>query len=256
MHKYTAILTKHNGKENKNFKLVRSSGTSDYLFLHFKTPVIFTLKGKTHKLEPETCILLTPETPHSFYPDGCELIHDWIHFLPPKDGSFEKLKIDLNTFFISENLGFITTSLKKCELELINKDDFSEEFISAELTSMFIKLKRQLSGYIFGCHADSFKSLRTDIYRNPDKYPNTECMAYYTALSRSRFSVLYKSFFNVSPKNDLINARISKAIYLLSIETLSLSEISEKCGYTNIYHFIRQFRTVTGNTPGNYRKHL
>ena len=119
---------------------------------------------------------------------------------------------------------------------------------------MFIRLKRQLSGGIHGYYADAFKALRLEIYRNPDKYTCTDDMAKLIGLSRSRFSVVYKNFFKVSPKKDLINARISKASYLLSSETPSLAEISEECGYQSIYHFIRQFRDVMGITPGKYRK--
>lgn len=247
-------LTKHNGKENEKFNLIRTLGTDDYLFLHFKTPVIFTIFNKEHKLSEGTCIVLSPGTPHAFRPDGCNLIHDWIHFIPNDTDIFSKLKIDLNTFLYPSSSDFITTSVKKCELELINKNEFYKELISAELTNMFIKLKRQLKENAFGYHADDFKVLRIDIYRNPHKYISTSDMAKSVNLSRSRFSVLYKELFGISPQSDHINAKVSKASYLLSVGTLSLDEISQKCGYQNIYHFIRQFRQIVGVTPGQYRK--
>ena len=251
---FNVIKTKHNGKERPAFRLIRLSGTDDYLFLHFKTPVIFTLFNKTHHISPGTCILISPGTPHAFHPDGCELIHDWMHFMPSDEGIFSKLKIDINTFFTPENTDFITVSVKRCELELINKGELYKELISSEVSGMLIRLKRQLAEGLTGYHAESFRALRIDIYRNPDKYMNTSDMAKAVALSRSRFSVIYKELFKVSPQTDHINARISKASHLLTIGTLSLTEISEMCGYQNIYNFIRQFRTVTGITPGAYRK--
>ena len=251
---FRIIRTKHNGKESQNFHLIRPNGTDDYLFLHFKTPVIFTLFDKVYHIASGTCIILSPNTPHAFRPVDCELVHDWIHFMPTENGDFFQLGIDINTFFTPSNPDFITTLTKKCELEFISKNEFYEELISAELCLLFIKLKRQLSGTVSGHHADNFKSLRADMYRNPHKYANTEDMAMVVNLSRSRFSVLYKEIFGVSPQSDHINAKISKASYLLSVGTLSLAEISETCGYTNIYHFIRQFRMVTGTTPGEYRK--
>ena len=251
---YNVIRTKHNGREKPDFKLVRPNGTDDYLFLHFKTPVIFTLFNKVHHISSGMCILLCPGTPHSFFPDNCELIHDWMHFMPSDDSAFKKLKIDINTFFTADNLSFITATIKRCELELIYKDELYEELISSEVSGMFISLKRQLSGSISGYHADAFKALRIDIYRNPDKYTSTGDMANLIGLSRSRFSIVYKEFFGVSPKKDLINARISKASHLLSSETPSLTEISEECGYQSTYHFIRQFRDITGITPGKYRR--
>ncbi len=253
---YRVIRAKHSGKEKAGFKLVRQNGTDDYLFLHFKTPVTFTLFNETHHILPGMCILLSPGTPHAFFSDKCELIHDWMHFLPSDYNNFAKLKIDMNTFFTADNLSFITTAIKRCEHELIYKEEFYEELISSEVSGMFIRLKRQLSGSISGNYADTFKSLRMEIYRNPDKYTSADAMAKFIGLSRSRFSVVYKELFGVSPKADLINARISKASYLLSSEALSLEEISEECGYQNIYHFIRQFRDVMGITPAKYRKNL
>lgn len=251
---YDIIRTRHNGKESESFNLKRPDGTDDYLFLHFKTPVVFTIFGKKHKLTSGTCIILSPGTPHAFYPDGCKLLHDWIHFMPSENDIFSKLKIDLNAFLYPSDSSFITASVKKCELELIYKDEFYKELVSSEMTKMFIKLKRQLKENVLSYHTNDFKSLRIDMYRNPHKYLNTSDMAKSVNLSRSRFSVLYKELFDISPQLDHINSKISKASYLLSVGTLSLNEISEMCGYQNIYHFIRQFRQVVGVTPGQYRK--
>lgn len=253
---YTVTKTKHNGKENQGFNLVRPFGTEEYLFLHFKTPVVFTLFGKEYHLSPDTCIILSPGTPHSFHPDKCELVHNWMHFIPTDADSFSHIKIDVNTFFTIPNSDFITSLVKMCELELINRDELYEELVSAYVASMLIKLKRYITYSIASSHLDTFRRLRLDMYRNPDKYISISDMSAAASLSRSRFSVLYKDFFNVSPKNDIINARISKASYLLSVGTLTLTEISDICGYQSIYHFIRQFRDITGSTPGKYKKSL
>ena len=187
--KFNVIRTKHNGKEGKNFRLVREHGNDDYLFLHFKTPTIFTLSGKTTHIFPGTCIILAPKTPHSFYPDNCELIHDWMHFIPDSEKDFSDLKIDINSFFVLNDSNFITSSVKKCEFELLYKDAFYEELISSEVFSMFIKIKRQLSESISGYHANSFRSLRLEIYREPNQYQDIESMAKKVNLSRSRFTV-------------------------------------------------------------------
>lgn len=248
------ILTKHNGREPSSFKLSRPFGTSDYLFLHFKTPTVFTLIDKTHCISAGTCIILSPGTPHSFYPNGGELIHDWVHFMPSDTGEFLSLQLPLDSFFSPVDTGFITSAVKRCELELIHKEDLYEELISAEMTGMLIKLKRQLVTHATGHHADVLKNLRLGIYRNPELFYDTAAMAESVNLSRSRFAVVYKELFGISPKKDLIKARVAKAEYLLSLGTLELTEISEICGYRSIYHFIRQFRAVTGTTPGAYRK--
>lgn len=253
---YKVIKTKHNGKECRDFKLNRPSGTVDYLFLHFKTPVIFNLDKKTYKLPTGTCILLSPGTAHEFYPDDCELVHDWMHFLPSDEDEFLKLNLKLNTFFTPTDTKFITVSVKKCEYELIYKEEFYKEFVSCTVEEMFIKLVRNLKERSSSYYSPELKELRFELYRNPKKYISVSDMANVVGLSRSRFTVVYTNFFGASPKQDIINARISHAQYLLSVGTVSIAEISESCGYQNVYHFIRQFRMITGTTPGAYKKGL
>lgn len=51
---------------------------------------------------------------------------------------------------------------------------------------------------------------------------------------------------------DIIYARIERAKNLLSARTYSVSEVAKLAGYTNEYHFIRQFKKVAGVTPGQY----
>ena len=75
------------------------------------------------------------------------------------------------------------------------------------------------------------------------------------SLSPSRFRVVYKSLFGVSPIRDLIEARIDRAKdLLLEEETDSLSRIAEKLGYKNQYDFSRQFKQITGLSPSGFRK--
>lgn len=43
--------------------------------------------------------------------------------------------------------------------------------------------------------------------------------------------------------------RIEKAKNML-MQGMSVAETAEQLGYTNVYHFIRQFKQITGITPG------
>jgi len=73
-------------------------------------------------------------------------------------------------------------------------------------------------------------------------------------LSESHFFALYKKNYGLSPMRDLINARITAAKNLLMFTDKKISEIAEKTGYSNPYHFSRQFKQITGITPIAFRK--
>lgn len=55
---------------------------------------------------------------------------------------------------------------------------------------------------------------------------------------------------------DLIDARIARAKTLLANKELDTVQLAEALGYNDQYHFIRQFKARTGQTPGAYRKTL
>jgi len=252
---FKIIRTKHNGKEGKDFSLTRPEGSGDYLFLHFKTPVMFRTGDRTSsELRRGACIILSPHMPHAFSPCGEELVHDWIHFLPDNEKEFFKMGIPINKIFYPSDNAFITSSVKICEQELIYREEFFEEIASSELNSLLIRLKRQLNDNSVSPHRSKLKALREAIYRNPGNYSGAEHMASEIGLSRTRFTVIYKEFFGISPNRDLIDARISRAAHLLTVGTLSLERIADDCGYQSIYHFIRQFRKEKGITPGEYKK--
>jgi two-component system response regulator YesN len=54
--------------------------------------------------------------------------------------------------------------------------------------------------------------------------------------------------------NYLIRVRIKRACELLLNPLLKVYEIADQLGYKNILYFHRQFKQLTGVTPGDYRK--
>ena len=78
-------------------------------------------------------------------------------------------------------------------------------------------------------------------------------MAEQINLSESRFYVLYKAIFKTTPNQDLIIARMDYAKRLLSQNnTMPIFDVALKCGYSNEFHFIRQFKKHVGITPKKY----
>lgn len=52
----------------------------------------------------------------------------------------------------------------------------------------------------------------------------------------------------------MIRARIERARHLMRESPLSLKQIAATLGYTDVYFFHRQFKAVTGLTPGQWRR--
>ena len=72
-------------------------------------------------------------------------------------------------------------------------------------------------------------------------------------VSHSYFQALYKEFFGVPFKTDLIHMRLDYARDLISETNLTLEQIALMSGYNNEIHFYRQFKAKTSMTPKEYR---
>lgn len=66
------------------------------------------------------------------------------------------------------------------------------------------------------------------------------------------FRKLFKKTYGISPKQYIINIRITKAKQLLKEGVLKIGSVSEMCGFSNQYHFCRFFKQKTGMTPTQY----
>ncbi|WP_167859693.1 helix-turn-helix domain-containing protein [Paenibacillus cymbidii] len=82
---------------------------------------------------------------------------------------------------------------------------------------------------------------------------NVDDMARRASLSPSRFSVLFKRHFGTTPYRYLMRLRIEHAKELLK-DGWSLQQTSEYCGFADVHHFSKAFKSATGTRPGAYRK--
>ena len=61
-------------------------------------------------------------------------------------------------------------------------------------------------------------------------------------------------YFHSSPKEELLQARLQKARYLLTNDAMTVKQAAYMAGFQNICYFNRVFKKVCGCSPGEYRK--
>lgn len=97
-------------------------------------------------------------------------------------------------------------------------------------------------------------ALRSSIRKDP-AYPwKISEIADSLYLSKSYLQKIYKTFFNKSIIEEMIEFRIDMARKLLEETQLTVTEISRRCGYSSYNYFVRQFRANVGCTPVEYRE--
>ncbi|MBR5528121.1 MAG: helix-turn-helix transcriptional regulator [Clostridia bacterium] len=73
-------------------------------------------------------------------------------------------------------------------------------------------------------------------------------------MSKYHFCRKFKSITGITVMDYILKTRIAMAQKMLSSTTMSVGEISEKCGFSGISYFCRIFKEQTGKTPLKYRK--
>ena len=239
--------------ERQGFHLEFNHTENYYVFLHFLSDVKLRNGEKIHS---GACILYKPFSYRYFLAEKEPLIHDWFH----ANGNFEELMskygLDFNTFYYPNNDKEITRIMHELELETLTPSNFANDVFRLKTEELLLTIAR---GIAHPLRVDSdtherFVHLRTYIQTNFHQIQNVEDLSKMVCLSPSRFYTTYKMIFDISPKQDLLNIRIEHAKVLLRQRHYTVSEVAELVGYTNQYHFIRQFKIHTGITPLQYSK--
>lgn len=68
------------------------------------------------------------------------------------------------------------------------------------------------------------------------------------------FGRVFRKIMGCSPQDFIIRARIAKARQLLLETGLSVKEIAAAIGYTSQFFFSRQFKSLTGQSPSEFRE--
>lgn len=246
---------RHRWTEKKGFVLRRPQGGGEYILLHFLAPAEITFDGEKHTVGMGDLIVFAPDTPHVISaPDS--LLHDWIHMRGDMRELMAAYGLAPDSLYHLNRSTAVTDLMAALESEFFAQRAFWPELAQAKLHELFILIARNLIDTpapvaVRVETVERLREIRDRMLSEPWHTWSIEELAEDTHISQSRLHAVYKSVFGVSPKHDLILMRVEKAKQLL-MEGMSVTETSEALGYGNIYHFIRQFKQITGVTPKQY----
>ena len=240
-------------KENAGFSIEKNAG-DEYVFVHFLTPVI--INGS--KYDKKTFIIYDKNTVRTFSSPDTPLIHDWFHARGLK-ALMEKYELQFNTPYTLPYSSFITEIVSETEFESIRKRPCYENIINSQIELLFAKISRarnETEDQSSNSYYKELVALRNEVMLTYNEDWTTEKMAVRVKLSASKFYEVYKEIFGITPQKDLQSVRIDHAKNLLLQNCCSVSEAATAVGYSNVYHFIRQFKKICNVTPGVYARYV
>lgn len=237
--------------------ILRPSGTASYLFLIVLAPMTFYFKNRSPvRAKPGACILYPPGKFQHYQAEN-EFFNSYVHFFC-EEKIIEEYDIKRNRIFYPDNVEELNWLLKKIYQEFINKLSNSGQMLDLYVKQLLIMIRRgQLREAIPAEQRHSIYpellSLREQMLENCQQQWSVERMCKILNLGKSQFYKYYELFFHSTPKEELIQARLQKAKYLLNNEAVTIRQAAYDSGFLNICHFNRLFKTQCGYTPSEFR---
>lgn len=240
--------------------ILRPSGTASYLFLIVLSPMTFHFPGQSPvKAKSGACILYPPGTYQHYQADN-EFFNSYVHFFCDPE-TMKEYSIKQKTVFYPDNVEELNWLIKKIYQEFLNKLSNSEQMLDLYIKQLLILLRRdQLREAIPAEQRQSIYpellSLREQMFKNCEQPWTVEQLCKILNIGKSQLYKYYTLFFNSTPKEELIQARIQKAKYLMNNEAVTIRQAAYDSGFQNICHFNRLFKTHCGYTPSEYREKI
>ena len=161
-------------------------------------------------------------------------------------------EIDTDSFCIpTKNPDEIVAMLHKAE-QLKNGSDDNELELFATLYKLLHMLSKARQKEYFP------QDLRIQSAKGyiDEKFKESDCLhraVEKSGLSARRFNDLFKGLFGMTPNRYIIHRRIEHAKSMLETKSLTIIEISELCGFSDVYYFSKVFKQICGIPPSKWK---
>lgn len=198
---------------------------------------------------PRTVLFFRHADVRQYYCSGEVWDFWWFEF-----SSGELFDLPLNTVMQVE---LVENEMKDCAacLELLRENNIGSGYLASSTLSTLI-YKWMLYHKNSSCanpHHIAVHNAINHINANIDKNLTVKALAEITGLCERRFRQVFISITGVQPKKYIETLRMDMAKELLQSTPLSISEISDRLGYSSQFHFCKAFRKVHSVPPSGYR---
>ena len=214
------------------------------IIIYIKSNSVFCTQKKNSPVSAGQIIIVPPNTLHSSLPDTKP---ERIYI----SGEFNQIFNLTEPVIITDNLSGEGLTLAKT----IYKNRFANDDYVAALCNAFAHFLLQSINM-----DDTISIAVKDIINEITEHFHDCSLDLSTVLQKSGYAEDYiraqfKKSTGKTPVEFLTDVRISHACFLIDTykSALSLSEVAEKCGYTDYVYFSRRFKKFMGLSPQKYK---
>ena len=102
-------------------------------------------------------------------------------------------------------------------------------------------------------HYEAIREVVAAIRREPGRAWSVRELSKQLHYTPDHFTRVFRAVRGESPREFLIRTRIEEAKLLISMSSYSIGRIADLLGYSDVYHFSKQFKEKTGIPPSRFR---
>lgn len=234
----------------------------------------FIINNEKYRVTEGDILLLTPDTLHAVYPvENTALVYEALVFSKMMLGTESKDRSSTECIQplvngehkvqpllpadIEEHDEFVSCvrEIFACAKKNRSHDDLLLKslllrffWMLEEQQGMIEKGKREVS------YGNMIRPVLEYMKENYSEGVTVDDLAQLVNISKSHFMSCFKRTVGIGAIEYLLQIRMRAAMELLTETTLSVAEISGRCGYNNLSNFNRHFKKIVGCTPVEYRK--
>lgn len=229
----------------------------DYYLVHFIFSGKGTLEiyGKTHELSAGQGFFIPLGTPTTYTADEKDpWFYGWVGFSGEHSNQQIALRGLSNDKFIFNftDCDQVLESLKRL-VASYGKEGNGFSAIS-KLFELFSFINPEHDSSLL--QSGVINEVILDIEKNYAKDVSVEDLSKKYNISRSQLFRLFKTKLDISPQQYIKHYRINHAADLLRRTELTIGQVMEQSGFSNISNFSRQFKSVYGRSPKDFREYI
>lgn len=209
-------------------------------------------KNKTYYLNAGSLIILKIGTILTYNPPKD---NDWeyvcVNYTSPDPIPYFNHNIVYDIPFLNDEKGFIENILKSSR----KVGNIYKQLSHLKITELILNWAdaHQAKQIQVLPYAEEINKCLVYINENLSDPLKTSDLAKKYGLSESTFYRSFTSIVGISPKQYIIQQRLSTAAFLLKITARTIQSISYEVGYYSEFQFSRDFKKKYGNSPSNFR---
>lgn len=243
----------------EEFQTERPLGAANYQLIYVADgKAHFRIKDKLHILEKGNCVLFHPGDPQFYYyylkehPDVY-----WVHFSCKADNPFLS-----QTGWGEENIYNVGVHNSYLHLfdgiiqELQLKQPLCEEQLKLMMQQLLLKMGRNRirENKTFENYNMEVEEALRLFHLSPERDFTIREFTKERGLNYYRFIDTFTKHVGTSPRQYIINIRMTTAKELLTNPLFQISEVAQLTGYENPLYFSRLFKKVWGVSPTEFRQ--